>query len=95
MLMEKLDVMVKVVTKMNINDMKLMNLEARTLDDSSYTLVDSLEKLVSMPGLIPSSLEFCFACTLMEDPQKRIILNGMLDDNSRLQWIKFLDAKNE
>ena len=72
-----------------------MNLEARPLDDSSYTLVDSLAKLVSMLGLIPGSLEFCFACTFIEDPQKRIILNGMPNDNSRLQWIKFLYAKNE
>ena len=75
--------------------MELMNLEACTLDNSSYTLVDSLAKLVSLPGLIPSSLKFCFACTLIEDHQKRIILNGMPNDNSRLHWIKFLYSKNE
>ena len=63
MLMEKLDAMVKVVTeKKNIKDMKLMNLEAHTLDYSSYTLADSLAKLVSMLGFIPCSPEFCFAC---------------------------------
>ena len=72
-----------------------MNLEARILYDSSYTLANSLENLVSMPGLIPGSPEYCFPCTLIEDPQKRIILNGMPNDNSRLQWIKFLYAKNE
>ena len=71
-----------------------MNLKANTLDDSFYTLVDSLAKLVSMQGLILGNPKFFFACTLIEDPQKRIILNGM-PDNSRLQWKKFLYAKNE
>ena len=95
MLMKKLDAMVKVVTERNIMDMELMNLEARTLDDSSYTLADSMEKLVFMLGLIPGNPKFYFDCTLIEDSQKRIILNGMSDDNSRLQWIKFLYEKNE
>ena len=93
MLMEKLDAMVKVVTERNIKDMELMNLKAHTLDDSSYTLVNSLAKLVSMPDLIHGSPEFFFACTLIEDPSKRIVLISMPYDNSRLQWIKFLDVK--
>ena len=95
MLMEKLDVMVKVVIERHIKDMELMNLETCTLNDSSYTLFDSLAKLVSMPSLILGNPNFCFAYTLIEDPQKRIILNGIPYDNSRLQWIKFLYAKNE
>ncbi|KNA09333.1 hypothetical protein SOVF_154590 isoform A [Spinacia oleracea] len=94
LLMEKLDTMVKVVTERNIKDMELMNLEARTLNDSSNTLAESLAKLVSMDGLIPGSPEFCFACTMIEDPQKRILLNGMPDDNTRLQWIKYLFEKS-
>ena len=93
--MEKLDAMVKVVTERNIKDIELMNLEAHTLDDSSYTLADSLAKLVFMPCSILGSLEFYFSYTLIEDPQKRIIINGMPNDNSRLQWIKFLYVKNE
>ncbi|MBA0755701.1 hypothetical protein Gogos_021357, partial [Gossypium gossypioides] len=55
MLMEKLDAMVQVVTERSIKDMELMNLEAHTLANSSHTLVDSLAKLVSLPGLIPST----------------------------------------
>ena len=90
MLMKKLDAMVKVVTKRNIMDMELMNLEARTLDDSSYTLADSMEKLVFMPGLIPGSLKLYFACTLIEDSQKRIILNGMSDDKLKTSMDKIL-----
>ena len=35
MLIEKLDAMVKVLTKRNIKDEELMNLETCTLDDSS------------------------------------------------------------
>ena len=84
MLREKLDAMVKVITEMNIKDLELMNLEARTLNDSSYTLTDSLAKLVSMPDLIPSTPAFYFAWTLIEDPQQRIILKGMPDDTLRL-----------
>lgn len=90
MLMDKLDAMGKVVTDRNLKVMELMNLEARKLVESSHTLVESLEKIVSMPDLIPGSPEFCFACTLIEDPQKRTILHGIPDDFSRLQWIKFL-----
>ncbi|XP_021715068.1 uncharacterized protein LOC110683039 [Chenopodium quinoa] len=90
MLMEKLDSMGKAATDRNIKVMELMSLEARKLVDSSHTLVESLAKIVSMPGLVPGSPEFCFACTLIEDPQKRTILHGIPDDYSRLQWIKFL-----
>ncbi|KAL6569132.1 hypothetical protein OROHE_003413 [Orobanche hederae] len=95
MLIEKLDAMVKIVTERNHKDMELMNLETRTLGDSSISLADSLAKLAYMPGLLPGSLEFCFACTLIEDPQKRIILEGIPDDNARLQWIKYLYEKSE
>ncbi|MBA0672211.1 hypothetical protein Goklo_024478, partial [Gossypium klotzschianum] len=62
--------------------MELMNLKA-------HTLVDSLAKLVSLPGLIPSTPKFCFACTLIEDPQKRTILNSLPNDDARLHWIKY------
>ncbi|KMT03747.1 hypothetical protein BVRB_8g188950 [Beta vulgaris subsp. vulgaris] len=72
LLMEKLDTMVKVVTERNTKEMELMSIEAQTLAESSHTLVDSLAKLVSMPDLILGSPEFFFACTMIEDPQKRI-----------------------
>ncbi|KAL2893159.1 L10-interacting MYB domain-containing protein [Bienertia sinuspersici] len=94
LLMEKLDAMVKVVTERNTKEMELMSLEAQTLAESSHTLADSLAKLVSMLGLVPGSPEFFFACTMIEDPQKRILLKGMPDDNTRLQWIKYLIEKN-
>ncbi|KAL2904542.1 Type II secretion system protein M [Bienertia sinuspersici] len=92
--MEKLDAMVKVATERNNKEMELMSLEAQTLVESSHTVADSLAKLVSMPGLVPGSPEFFFACTMIEYPQKRILLNGMPDDNTRLQWIKYLFEKN-
>ncbi|WCJ29493.1 hypothetical protein M5689_011126 [Euphorbia peplus] len=87
-LMEKMDVMVKLVTERNAKDLELMTLEARTLNDSSHSLADSLAKLVAMPELINGSPEFCFACTMVEDPNKRIVLNSMPDDHTRLQFIK-------
>uniref|UniRef100_A0A803LBP0 DDE Tnp4 domain-containing protein n=1 Tax=Chenopodium quinoa TaxID=63459 RepID=A0A803LBP0_CHEQI len=64
-------------TERNMKDVELMNLESQKLDSSSSSVADSLAKLVLLPGLIPGSQEFCFACTLIEDPQKRIILDGM------------------
>ncbi|KAL2945210.1 L10-interacting MYB domain-containing protein [Bienertia sinuspersici] len=94
MLEEKIDALVKVVTERNIKKMELTNLEERKLDDSSQTVADSMARLVSIPGLIHGSPEFCFACTLIEDPQKRTILHGIPDDHSRLQWIKFLYEKH-
>ncbi|MBA0671276.1 hypothetical protein Goklo_025381 [Gossypium klotzschianum] len=93
MLMEKLDAMIQVVTVRSIKDTELMNLEACTFADSSHTLVDFLTKLVSLPSLIPSTLKFCFACTLIEDPQKMTILNGLPDHDARLHWIKYLLSK--
>ncbi|KAL2931696.1 L10-interacting MYB domain-containing protein [Bienertia sinuspersici] len=95
MLMDKIDAMVKVITERNTKEMELMNLESSVHDNSSQTLADSLAKLVSLDGLVPGSPEFSFACTLIEDPQKRIILDGMPNDHARLQWIKFLYAKSE
>ncbi|KAK8549303.1 hypothetical protein V6N13_008979 [Hibiscus sabdariffa] len=91
LLTEKLDIMVEAITQRNKRDMELMKLEVH--GDSSHSLADSLAKLVSMPNLIPGSPEFCFACTLIEDPQKRTILHGIPDDTSRLQWIKYLFDK--
>ncbi|KAK8627398.1 hypothetical protein V6N13_135010 [Hibiscus sabdariffa] len=91
LLTEKLDIMVEAITQRNKRDMELMKLEVH--GDSSHSLADSLAKLVSMPNLIPGSPEFCFACTLIEDPQKRTILRGIPDDISRLQWIKYLFDK--
>ncbi|MFQ6651626.1 hypothetical protein Gotur_023880, partial [Gossypium turneri] len=95
MLMEKLDVMVWVFIERSIKYMELMNLEAHTLVDSSHTLVDSLAKLVSLPSSISTTPEFCFACTLIEDPQKRTILNGLQDDDARLYWIKYLNDREK
>ncbi|KAK8626163.1 hypothetical protein V6N13_133815 [Hibiscus sabdariffa] len=87
----KLDIMVEAITQRNKRDMELMKLEV--LGDYSHSLVDSLAKLMSMPNLILDSPEFCFAFTLIEDPQKRTILHGIPDDTSRLQWIKYLFDK--
>ncbi|MBA0560803.1 hypothetical protein Golob_017680 [Gossypium lobatum] len=88
MLMEKLDVMVRVFIERSIKYMELMNLEA-------HTLVDSLAKLVSLPSSISTTPEFCFPCTLIEDPQKRTILNGLQDDDARLYWIKYLNDREK
>ena len=95
LLLDKLDTMVKVVTERSLKDMELMNLEACNLANSSTSLADSLAKLISLLDLVPGSPEFCFACTLIEDPQKRIILDGMPDDYSRIQWLKYLYQKSE
>ncbi|KAK8717707.1 hypothetical protein V6N13_044965 [Hibiscus sabdariffa] len=91
LLTEKLNIMVEAITQRNKRYMELMKLEVH--GDSSHSLADSLAKLVSMPNLIPGSPEFCFTCTLIEDPQKRTILHGIPDDTSRLQWIKYLFDK--
>ena len=45
MLMKNLDAMVQVITERNIKDVKLIDLKARTLSNSSITLADSLAKL--------------------------------------------------
>ena len=94
LLMEKLDAMVEVVKERNTKEMELMKLEAQTLTESTHTLADSLAKLVSMPDLIPGSPEFFFACTMIEDPQKSILLHGMPDDKTRLQYVEYLFEKN-
>lgn len=94
MIEEKLDTLVKVITEKNIKKMELANLGEKTIADSSHTVAESIAKLVSLPGLIHGSPEFCFACTLIEDPQKRTILHGIPDDHSRLQWILFLYGKH-
>ncbi|KAK1382626.1 hypothetical protein POM88_020361 [Heracleum sosnowskyi] len=85
----------RIVTERSLKDMEIMNLEARNLADSSVSLADSSAKLFSMPDLVFGSPEFCFACTLIEDPQKRIIVYGMPDDYSRSQWLKYLYQKSE
>ncbi|CAO2840892.1 unnamed protein product [Amaranthus hypochondriacus] len=95
MLMGKLDYMVQVTTEKNIKDVELIDLEARTLSNSSTTLADSLAKLLSLPGLTSCTPEFDFACTMIEDPQKRTILDGLPSDEARLHWIKYLYEKGK
>ncbi|KAL8097944.1 hypothetical protein AgCh_030896 [Apium graveolens] len=95
MLLEKLDTMVKVVNERSLKDVILMNLEASSLTNYSISFADSLAKIISLPDLVPGSPEFCFACTLIEDPHKRIFLDGTLDDHSRIQWLKYLYQKSE
>ncbi|KAL2943512.1 L10-interacting MYB domain-containing protein [Bienertia sinuspersici] len=86
---------IEVIIDTNAKVMELMNLESSLHDTSSQILADSLVKLVSLDGLVPDSPEFSFACTLIEDPQKRIILDRVPYDHTGLQWINFLYAKSE
>ena len=95
MLMEKLDAMVQVITERNIRDVELIDLEALTLSNSSITLADFLAKLLSLPGLTLCTPEFDFACTMIEDPQKRTILDGLPSDEARLHWINYLYEKGK
>ena len=79
----------------NIKDVELIDLEARTLSNSSITLANSLAKLLSLLGLTPCTPEFDFACTMIEDPQKRTILDGLPSDEARLHWVNYLYEKGK
>ncbi|CAA0817586.1 Unknown protein, partial [Striga hermonthica] len=46
--------------------------------------------LCTLPDLTATSPEFFFACTMFEDPQKRIIFFGLPDDNSRVEYVKYM-----
>ncbi|CAA0828292.1 Unknown protein [Striga hermonthica] len=59
-------------------------------EKSYYDLRDTMAKLCTLSDLTATSPEFFFACTMFEDPQKRIIFFGLPDDNSRVEYIKYM-----
>ena len=95
LLMDKFESLVDLISQRNVKDMESMNLESQGRGDCSNSLADSLALLLRLPGLVPSSPEFCFACTMIEDPQKSTILSGILTDEARLSWIKYLFEKEK
>lgn len=95
MLMEEMDAIGWVMTTRNIKENELIDLEENTLSDSFITLVNSLTKLLSLTSLTPCAQKFDFACTLIEDSQKRTVRNGFTSDDSRVHWMKYLCEKQK
>ena len=54
---------------------------------------DALAKICALPRLDPIHLMLFYACELLEDPQIRMILFGLPNDNSRAQWLTYLYEK--
>ncbi|KAL2935131.1 hypothetical protein RDABS01_018249 [Bienertia sinuspersici] len=98
-LCEKIDGMVQLVSERNnstkefqvamANMMNSMNISA-----PKYLVTDAMLKLCSMGDLDSNSPEFYYACTLIEDPQRRTILLEFPDDKKRVDYIRFMYAQH-
>ncbi|KAL2922727.1 L10-interacting MYB domain-containing protein [Bienertia sinuspersici] len=98
-LCEKIDGMVQLVSERNnstkefqvamANMMNSMNISA-----PKYSVTDAMLKLCSMGDLDSNSPEFYYACTLIEDPQRRTILLEFPDDKKRVDYIRFMYAQH-
>ncbi|CAH9079102.1 unnamed protein product [Cuscuta europaea] len=71
----------------NANMSVLNSMDAHT---SKYSIEDVMAKLCCLPDLDPLAPEFLFACSLLEDPQKRTILFNLPHDESRVAYIRFM-----
>lgn len=93
-LFEKLDNMLQLIgdrsnTRKEVY-MLIMNVLNSMITPKHDEVADALAKLCALPGLESGTPEFFFACTLIEDPQKRSILFGLPNDKMRVEYIKFL-----
>ena len=61
-----------------------------SVDDRSPSVPDALAKICTLPHFDPLHLVFIFDCGLMEDPQKRMILFVLPNDESRFLWLAYL-----
>ncbi|CAH9114363.1 unnamed protein product [Cuscuta epithymum] len=61
---------------------------------SQYGIGETMAKLICLDGLSTISPEFFFACTMFEDPQCRTIFFSLPDDNSRVEYIRFMYKKS-
>jgi len=64
-----------------------MNNQSESVDSGTPSVPDALAKICSLPQLDPMHPVFIFACKLIEDPQKTMILFGLPNDDSRVQWL--------
>ena len=62
----------------------------KIIDTSKYNVADALAKICILPNLEPCTPKFSFICMLIEDPPKRIILFGMSNNKTIIEWIKFM-----
>ncbi|KMT02130.1 hypothetical protein BVRB_9g207130 [Beta vulgaris subsp. vulgaris] len=98
-LYDKIDGMVQLISERNTatkdfqlamaNMMNTMNISA-----PQYSVTDAMVKLCSMADLDSNSPKFYFACTLIEDPQRRTILLEFPDDRKRVDYIRFMYARH-
>ncbi|CAH9097128.1 unnamed protein product [Cuscuta europaea] len=75
------------------NLMKDMIKANSSKNTSEYSLGEAMAKLCCLDGLSTTSPEFFFGCSMFEDPQRRTIFFCLPDDNSRVEYIKFMYNK--
>ncbi|KAJ8432824.1 hypothetical protein Cgig2_008538 [Carnegiea gigantea] len=61
-----------------------------SVKDGTTGVPNALAKICALPHFDPLHPIFIFACGLMEDPQKRMILLGLPNDESRFRWLIYL-----
>ena len=61
--------------------------------DDVANVFDALAKIYVLPHSNPIHPVFIFASELVKDPQKRMILFGLPNDDSRAQWLTYLYDK--
>ena len=105
MLYEKLDAMMEVIIsekkaredereeRREKRQREEMNKKNGSGDDGAPSGPDALAKICALPHFDPLHPVFMFACELVEDPQKRMILFGLPNDDSRAQWLTYLYDK--
>ena len=72
---------------------KKMNNKNASVNDGASSVPDALAKICVLPTFDPMNPVFIFACELVEDPQKRIILFGLPNDDSNVQWLTYFYEK--
>ena len=91
-IVERNDSMVQIICERNISSKAfqaaMVNmLSSMSVNQPKYSKTDANSKLCSMSDFDFRSPEFYYACTLIEDPQKRTILLDLPDDQNRIKYI--------
>ena len=105
MMYEKLDTMLElIISKKKAREVERLERKERrqakeinnknaSVDDGAPSVPDALAKICALPHFDPVHPVFIFACDLVEDPQKRMILFGLPNDDARAQWLTYLYEK--
>jgi len=70
-----------------------MNNQSGSVYSGAHSVPHALVKICALPHFDPVHPVFIFACKLIENPHKRMVLFGLPNNDSKVQWLTYLYEK--